>query len=262
MLAAVIARLRAARAGGGYERWQRRTDRPLLALAVAFVVVLLLPVLANLTPTQTTAVNVANAIIWAAFVVDYVARLYLAPRRWAFVRAHVLDLLIVLLPMLRPLRALRILRLGSVVGVAQRRAQHSLHLRVTTYVVASVVVVLGVAGAAMVDAEREAQGANIRTLADGLWWAAATVTTVGYGDRYPTTATGRLIAVGLMVVGIALLGVVTATIAAWFVDRLRGVQEAEEKTEATLTEVLDELREIRARLDSIERQTAPGKLEG
>jgi voltage-gated potassium channel len=88
-------------------------------------------------------------------------------------------------------------------------------------------------------------------------WSAVTtvttVTTVGYGDRYPTTTTGRLIAVGLMVIGIALLGVVTATIAAWFVGRMHKVQEAEERTEATLADVLTELREVKARLDAIER---------
>jgi len=262
MLAAVMARLRAIRGSGGYERWERRTNTPLLVLALVFLVVLLLPMLANLTPAQATAVSIANVLIWAAFALDYIARLYLAVERMRFVRTHVLDLLIVLLPMLRPLRALRLLRLGSVLGAAHRRAQRSLHVRVTTYVVAAVVVVLAVTGTAVVDAERGAKDPNIRTLSDGLWWAATTVTTVGYGDRYPTTTAGRLIAVGLMVVGIALLGVVTATIAAWFVDRLRGVEEAEEKTEATLAEVLAELREVRAELAAIRRQSAEPSAEG
>ena len=69
------------------------------------------------------------------------------------------------------------------------------------------------------------------------------MTTVGYGDRYPTTGVGRLVAVALMLVGIALLGVVTATVAAWFAGRLQDVREAEVRTEVTLAEVLDELGE-------------------
>jgi voltage-gated potassium channel len=73
---------------------------------------------------------------------------------------------------------------------------------------------------AALDAERDAPKANITTIGDALWWAATTVTTVGYGDRYPVTTTGRIIAVTLMVVGIALVGAITASIAAWFVTSL------------------------------------------
>ena len=122
--------------------------------------------------------------------VDYGAWLYLSPRRWEFVRTHVLDLIVVLVRMLRPLRVLRLLRLvslASVLGVANRRAHRSLHARVSAYVGASVLVVLVVAGVAMSGVERGSEDANIRTVADGVWWAATTVATVGYGDRYPVT---------------------------------------------------------------------------
>jgi voltage-gated potassium channel len=111
--------------------------------------------------------------------------------------------------------------------------------------------VLGVASVGMYEAERGASDGNITTLGDALWWAITTVTTVGYGDRYPTTALGRMIAVGLMLVGIALLGVVTATIAAWFVGRLREVEETSEQADATMQDVLAELREVRSRLDTL-----------
>jgi len=257
----MIERLKVARTSDGYARWERRTDGPLLWLSLVFLAVLLAPLLTALEPWQRTALTVVSAAIWAVFAVDYAARLYLAHDRWRFARTHPLDLLVILLPMLRPLRALRLLRLlrvGALLGRTHQQARRSLHARVSAYVAAAVVVVVGVAAAAMYDAERQAEGANITSLGDALWWAATTVTTVGYGDRFPTTTTGRLIAVALMLVGIALLGVVTATVAAWFVGRLQDVredvQEAEQRMEVTLADVLAELREVRARLDALNEE--------
>ncbi len=189
-----------------------------------------------------------------AFACDYAVRLFLAPERWRFVRTHPLDLLVIALPMLRPLRALRLLRLARVatlLGLTHRQAQRSLHARVSAYVGATVVVFMGVSAVAMVDVERRSEDANITSLSDALWWAATTVTTVGYGDRYPTTGLGRLIALALMVVSIALLGVVSASVAAFFVSRLQDVQQAEARTEATLSDVLVELRELRARVEAL-----------
>lgn len=65
--------------------------------------------------------------------------------------------------------------------------------------------------------ERNVVGSNIKNIEDGLWWAVTTVTTVGYGDRFPTTIEGRLLAVMLMFAGISLVGVITASVASWFV---------------------------------------------
>jgi voltage-gated potassium channel len=74
---------------------------------------------------------------------------------------------------------------------------------------------------AILDAEQHAGEANITGYGDALWWSATTVTTVGYGDRYPVTTEGRLIAVGLMLVGIALVGAITASVAAWMVAQVQ-----------------------------------------
>lgn len=66
--------------------------------------------------------------------------------------------------------------------------------------------------------ESDAPGANIKTLPDALWWAAATVTTVGHGDHFPVTAAGRGVGVALMVVGIAVFGFLAASIASYLLD--------------------------------------------
>jgi voltage-gated potassium channel len=85
---------------------------------------------------------------------------------------------------------------------------------------------VGLGAVAVLDAEQDVQDANITSLGDALWWAATTVTTVGYGDRYPVTTTGRVIAICLMILGIALVGAVTASIAAWFVSSLKTEESA------------------------------------
>jgi voltage-gated potassium channel len=108
---------------------------------------------------------------------------------------------------------LRLLALARVMN----RAASSLSMQVTTYVGGTAVVSLLLGAVAVLDAERGSPGANINTFGDALWWAASTVTTVGYGDRYPVTTEGRVIAVLLMLVGIALVGSITASVAAWFV---------------------------------------------
>jgi voltage-gated potassium channel len=74
------------------------------------------------------------------------------------------------------------------------------------------------AALAVLDVERSSSDANITDFGDAMWWAVTTMTTIGYGDRYPVTGVGRLVAFALMVGGIALLGTVTATLASWLVE--------------------------------------------
>ena len=243
-------RLEQFRANNGYARWSGRTERPLFVLAVLFLALLLVPRVWALSHSEVLLLEAGNILIWAAFALDYVARLYLARHRWWFVRTHVLDLLIVALPLLRPLRVFAMLRVVSVAAIANKHASASLHGRILTYVAVTAGMAVVLAGVAIRDVERNAPGANIHSFGDGLWWAAATVTAVGYGDLYPVTTLGRVIAIALMLVGIALLGVITASIAAWFVQRLRGVSDeiesSEERTDRAIHAVLEEVRALRA----------------
>jgi len=109
--------------------------------------------------------------------------------------------------------------------------------------------ILFVASLAVLDAERGAKSATITTFGDALWWAMTTVTTVGYGDRYPITTQGRFIAGGLMLGGIALLGIVTASLASWLLDKVREVEEhAQAATRADMNALTNEVRALRAEL--------------
>ncbi len=232
------------------DAWNRRLDWPLTALAVVFLGSYAWSVLdTSLDERAQDGFELLFQVIWVLFGIDYLARVYLARRRWRFVGTHIPDLVVLLLPMFRQLRALRLI---IAIGILNRELRADFRGRVAIYVGVTVVLVCLVASLAVLDAERDAPNATITSFGDALWWTITTISTVGYGDRYPTTGLGRLVAVGLMVVGIALLGVVTASVAAFFVSRLQDVQQAEERTEATLSDVLAELREVRARLDLLD----------
>jgi voltage-gated potassium channel len=225
-----------------YDRWVERTDGPLLALALPFLAAFVLPLyVPDLPAPVRTALLVVNVVVWLSFALDYGVRLALSDDRRGFVRGHVPDLLAVMVPVLRPLR---LLRLVGVLGTASRRASQRTQLRTTSYLVAAILVLLVVSGGLILDAERDAPGANITGAGDALWWAATTVTTVGYGDRFPVTATGRGIAVLLMLGGIALLGVITASVAAWFVRHFSALEAQEAAVD----------RDVLAALDAISRR--------
>ena len=107
------------------------------------------------------------------------------------------------------LQPLRLLRLVFLFRVLNRRAENSMRGRITAYVATSTGLLIFSAALAVLDAERGAKGANITNFGDAVWWSVTTMSTVGYGDEYPVTTTGRLVAVALMIGGVALLGVVT-----------------------------------------------------
>lgn len=224
-------------------RWERAGEWPLTVAALVFLLAYAWPILdPGLPETVVMTTEVLAWTAWAAFAVDYAVRLGLAEHRTRFVRTNLLDLAVVLLPLLRPLRLLRLITL---LAVLNRKAGGSLRGRVSVYVGGAAVMTMFVAALAVLDAERGAEGATIDGFGDAMWWAATTVTTVGYGDRFPVTPEGRLVAVGLMLAGIALIGVITATLASWLVER---VQEIEDTARAATSRDVQELRDEVARL--------------
>ncbi len=187
------------------QRWERHTAPWLTALAVVSLVALVLDAAAD---ADSRLVLLIDYLAWAAFATDYVIRVVLAEERLRFVRTRPVDLLAVLLPAVRALRL--VVAVARLAALAQRTRSDRVLL--TTGLLSATVVLAG--AAVELEAERDAADATITTYGDALWWAVTTVTTVGYGDRYPVTAEGRLIAAVLMVVGIATMGAVTAAIAA------------------------------------------------
>jgi voltage-gated potassium channel len=228
------------------QTWERRTDWPFTAAAVVFLGCYAWPILQpDLDHTFAVAFSTVSISIWVAFAVDYATRVYLADDRRVYVRRHVVDVAMLVLPVLRPLRALRVL---LALNTVNRSGTKTFRGRAAIYIAGAVPLLVFVAALAMLDTERSQSDANITSFGDAMWWAMSTMTTVGYGDRFPVTSQGRLIAVGLMIAGIALLGVVTAALASWFVERLGHVEAAERRTQSELDDVLVELRALRAQI--------------
>ncbi|MEV6785200.1 potassium channel family protein, partial [Streptomyces sp. NPDC051098] len=235
-------------------RWEERTQTPLLVLAAAFALAYAVPIV---TPGADGWVHrlctAVEWVVWGAFAVDYLVRLALAPSRRLFIRSHPLDLLAVVLPLLRPLRLLRVVSTLLLVG---RRARMAPQVTLTTYVAGAVAGLMMFGSLAVLHVERDAPDGNIKTLGDAVWWSFTTMTTVGYGDHAPTTGLGRLLAVGLMISGIALLGVVTANIAAWFISRFER-DDAEERRQTALLEALTaEVKALRVQVTALSESSA------
>lgn len=187
---------------GRLPAWERRAEAPLAAAAALFLLAYAAPILdTHLASGLRYLCTVTNLAVWAVFALDYLARVVLSDDRPRYVGRHVPDLLMIALPVLRPLRLLRVVMLLKLMN---RQATDSLRGKVAVYVGGSTVLVVFCAALAVLDAERHSPRANITSFGDALWWASTTITTVGYGDRYPTTTQGRFVAVGLMLAGIAL----------------------------------------------------------
>jgi len=168
-----------------------------------------------LDPGLLQVLDAVSWTVWGAFAVDFAIRIALADDRRRYALRHWYDLALIALPLLRPLR---LLRLVALFRVLDRSVASSLAGRALVYAVgaASFSVVMG--ALAVLDAERASAHANITSFADALWWAAETVSTVGYGDFTPVTFEGRVVAVVLMLVGIGLVGTVTAAMASWLMQ--------------------------------------------
>jgi voltage-gated potassium channel len=179
---------------------------------------------------------------------------FFAPDKLAYLKWGWLDFLgsLPALPAFRLFRLWRLVRLVRILRrmsirqlwrtFTRRRAESTLMITVLL-----VILVLGFASFTIVFFEAPAREANITTAADAIWWSLVSMTTVGYGDRFPVTEQGRLVAVLLMLVGIALFSVLTSYLSSGFIapekDKARGGDRQE-----------DELAQMRARLEAIEQQ--------
>lgn len=228
--------------------WERRMEWPLIALALVFLGVYAWQVIHVSAPGWVTStLETVMWAIWAVFAADYVFRLVIARNKKRFVISHLFDLAVVALPMFRGLRVLRVL---AVMQLLNRSDSRAIQGKIWVYITTVMIFVGAVAALAVLDAERNAPGSSITTFPDALWWAVTTMSTVGYGDTYPVTGEGRLLAGAMMIGGVALLGVITGTIASWFVERLHGADDSVEQ------ELVREVKQLRSELAEVRSTSA------
>ena len=199
---------------------QKVWNQTLTVLALAFLVAFSYPAFnTDISDSTQTSLDLIQWISWGAFASDLLYGLSTAKNKKSFLLKHPLDIAAVLLPFLRPLRLLRVISFG---GLALQKVAMGRQFAITLKVFITSIFIAYVAAVQITISERAIEGSNIKNFGDGIWWAITTVTTVGYGDKFPTTMEGKFLAVGLMIVGISLMGVITASVAAWFVKMGQG----------------------------------------
>ncbi|GAA1558068.1 voltage-gated potassium channel [Brevibacterium sandarakinum] len=204
---------------------------PLVVAALIFLGAYSWQVIGQPTGTRADIALALVVISWCVFLIDYVISLYLAESRWAWFRHHLFDLAVIVLPLLRPLRVLRAI---TVLHILNRTVGTAVRGRILIYTASASALLVYAAALAVLDAERGTDSA-INSFPDAIWWAFVTVTTVGYGDMAPVSGFGRVLAVFLMLGGIALLGVVTGTLASWIVETVS--TDAEQNQSATVAHI-------------------------
>lgn len=210
--------------------WRRWTDLPLTTLAIGSLPILVLDVVSvNLASADRTFLLVINTVVFVAFVTDYVVELLLAKNRRLYLREEWASLLIAvsqgfaLLPSLGMLGFSRLFRgirpailiwrffaigtaeASEIMALLKRRAV------ATAFALAGFVWIS--AAVAFTIAEGVGINGRVDSFGDALWWSATTISTVGYGDIYPLTTVGRVVAVLTTIVGVSTFGVVTANLA-------------------------------------------------
>lgn len=226
-----------------------------------FMLVLCLAALAALAADVTLPVNEdgrailrwADNALCALFFVDFLISLFRAPDRWRYLRTWGwIDLLssvpaVDVLRIGRGARIVRILRVLRGVRATKLIASLILSRRAdATFLAAALVSLLLMVFAAVAVLHFEnVEGANIQGAEDALWWAFVTITTVGYGDRFPVSTEGRLIGAMLMTAGVGLFGTLSGFVAAWFLAPDAAKQESE------LASLAEEIRLLRASLDPV-----------
>jgi voltage-gated potassium channel len=232
------------------ERFEHRIRLPMAAVGVAWAVVGIIVLSTRSTGLAPEALVVALFVLWLLVVIECVVRYIVVPDRRRYFSSRRIEPLMVAIPLFQVGRVAGVERVNVFAGEGMERFFAILRHRGLFRVLLAALGLVLIGSLLALLFERNAPGSNIHSYKDAIWWAVVTVTTVGYGDRFPVTEGGRAVAVVLMFVGIGLIGTLTATVASFFVQEHTDANKAQ--LQAAHEDLGAQLTDIDARLDRIE----------
>ena len=223
--------------------WEDRTSTPMFVASVLYLLAFAAPIMSTrIQEPYDGYLNILQLILWGLFAVDYCIRLYLAPRRLYFITHNLMNLAIVLLPAWRIVSFLAMIHL-----TANRQYKRLSELGMKLFGYTAIFIIMF--ALSIYSVESSEPGAMIRDLPTAYWWMFTTLATVGYGDVYPVTGIGRVIAVIVMLYGGGLVAVATGALASWIIEKFGGREEQEyPATKADVDDLRQEISELRALL--------------
>ena len=199
----------------GQQTWHKYTDVPLIVASLAYLIAYTWRAIGDLSGLGWALTTSTMTITWLMFFVDYVVRFVTAKEKLRWFASHWFDLLCVLVPVLR---LVLLLRVFTQLGSRWASPGDRMRVQVMVYGIGASAILVYISALAVLEAERNAPGATIKSFRDAIWWACVTVSTTGYGGYTPVTSAGRLTATALMFGGMALIGVTTATLASLMIE--------------------------------------------
>ncbi|MCY9805601.1 ion channel [Vibrio scophthalmi] len=198
-------------------------------------------------------------IICSIFILQLSIDLIRATDRVQFLKRHWIDFL-ASLPMIEPLRFARlfhILRVVLVIRSSRSVVKQLLSNRKETTIASILlllVILLTLGSSMMLFLEGHSPDANIKTGGDALWWALVTISTVGYGDHYPVSDAGKILASGVILCGVGLFGMISGLITSMITSPTRMQALKAEQKEQQMIALLEQQQTILTRLEKLERR--------
>jgi voltage-gated potassium channel len=233
----------------------------MLLLSVYVLILLLADTALKLSPDTQKIFDTSDTLVCFVFIGDFFWRLFHAENKWKFIKWNWIDL-VSSIPMLNYFRAGRVVRVIRIVRLL--RAFRSMKYLISLFLLNRAKSVFACAACisltmiifssvAILNVETD-KDSNIKSGEDALWWAMTTITTVGYGDKYPITTEGRIIGALLMTTGVGLFGTFTGFVAAWFMAPTQtAIKKEEEKIEVEEANIEEKIGKIEILLAEIKR---------